>query len=791
MAEQSTIAPEKIDVTSATSIADLTGPLPSDMGAPVGRLHADNFMADDLDGITESLFGSGQLNYLMMQSRQTDSALMGNAVGEARDTGVNDLTLGAAGMGAAQKVLSGAAAFTPAGGGSDNNTANTIGSLDTTTALSNTQDIIPALNTSNAFDNQNSFETTLNNASGEFGINGTDGTDGDTGNNGNDGTDGTDGNDGNDGGTPPDNGGEETDTDLILDLDGDLLDTGIIDTVTEVILDPVEQIAGDIDINIGADGTLLGGEGSTLNISNDSLLGQIPLTNGNITLDIPLLNNILPSVTEPLTPVLDNIGNVLDIGDNTLNPLGGLNDFIPDPGLLDALLGSPDDSGDTDLVLDIGADIPGVASLDAVQDVILDPVENIVGDIDIDVGVDTGILNGDSGLGVSLNPDIAGLDVPEINADLDLGTLDGLPVVGNLTETVTETLTNPEDFLQDPIGTVTETVSDTVENVTDVVDNALDGLLNPDAGEDSGDTDLTLDLGLVLEDNTIIDDVIEVGLDPVESLVGDIDIDVGVNTVTDLLDGGGLDGGLRLDATALGNDLVDDLNLDLGLSDTEGSPVTDVTDTLDNLADGDVVDNLLDPVGDTVDTLLNNDSGDTSDSIGNITDTVENTVDTLLGGDDDSDGLLDLGLDEDSLFSDLPIVGDDTGTDLIGNKLTCTTETITDGTQNLLEEVVQTLDDTVDDTLNLVGDVSGLGGDDGLLGGLTGDTQNDGEQDSGLWPENLTNEVNNTVDGFLGGDDSGSILPDPVGTLTEGLGLLDTGGSDGGGGGGLLGGLFG
>ena len=42
---------------------------------PAGKLDADNYMVEDLDGITQNLSGSGNLNYLMLQARQNDLAL--------------------------------------------------------------------------------------------------------------------------------------------------------------------------------------------------------------------------------------------------------------------------------------------------------------------------------------------------------------------------------------------------------------------------------------------------------------------------------------------------------------------------------------------------------------------------------------------------------------------------------------------------------------------------------------------------------------------------------------------
>ena len=43
--------------------------------APVRKLDADEYTANDLDGVTESATGSGNLNFLMMQAGQTNEAM--------------------------------------------------------------------------------------------------------------------------------------------------------------------------------------------------------------------------------------------------------------------------------------------------------------------------------------------------------------------------------------------------------------------------------------------------------------------------------------------------------------------------------------------------------------------------------------------------------------------------------------------------------------------------------------------------------------------------------------------
>jgi len=45
---------------------------------PAGRLDADQYAAEDLDGVTESVFGSGNMSFASLQAMQTDAALAAN-----------------------------------------------------------------------------------------------------------------------------------------------------------------------------------------------------------------------------------------------------------------------------------------------------------------------------------------------------------------------------------------------------------------------------------------------------------------------------------------------------------------------------------------------------------------------------------------------------------------------------------------------------------------------------------------------------------------------------------------
>ena len=58
----------------------------------VHKLDADQYAADDIDGVTESLFGSGNMAYASLQASQTDAILSttsGNVASEIADVANN------------------------------------------------------------------------------------------------------------------------------------------------------------------------------------------------------------------------------------------------------------------------------------------------------------------------------------------------------------------------------------------------------------------------------------------------------------------------------------------------------------------------------------------------------------------------------------------------------------------------------------------------------------------------------------------------------------------------------
>jgi hypothetical protein len=207
--------------------------------------------------------------------------------------------------------------------------------------------------------------------------------------------------------------GTGADTDLTMPLDLNLIGTDLLTNGLEIPLDPVENLLGDIDLDLGAAGNILGD-------TADGLIDN--LTGGTGT-------------------------------DNLLGDLGGTLG-----GAADGILPMEGTAGDTDILLNAGAHMPGAELLNDAAQLMLDPVENIVGDIDVtnDVGLnlfDTG--DALSAADTDLSMDIAFVDSPidvnldlveSITGDIDLGIdasadlSDPAAIFGNALETVDSTL---------------------------------------------------------------------------------------------------------------------------------------------------------------------------------------------------------------------------------------------------------------------------------------------------------------------------------------------------------------
>ena len=399
--------------------------------------------------------------------------------------------------------------------------------------------------------------------------------------------------------------GTEEDTDLNLDLGLGVGDTDL-GIAENIVLDPVEDIIGDVDINLLADGDsdgisdldltvdgdLFDGVGNLLGLGDEPYVGDGDGGSGDddgVEGTLGLLGGLVDGATDVVT---EDIPENLDEG--LTNVTQGLEDTV------DNLLGA-DNNGDTDLVVDADAEATledvGLgdvqvgdtslgdvgAAVDAAGEVILDPVEDVVGDIDIDVGLDA-------------DPMANGLDDISLDVDTDIDLVEA-------TQDVAGAVVDP----------VEGDVEDLVEGVEHGVEQVTDGLNDILAsGENSGDTDLTVDVGLEAGD-LAIDVAEELILDPVESIIGDVDVGLEVD-----LDNGGLG--------AVDADVSTDL---LGAPESEAL-ISDLNTVVETTTDG-------------AEDLLTEVAAGTEEAIGDLLPGDGPTLDDLLSGESVMDILPDPG----------------------------------------------------------------------------------------------------------------------------------------------------
>lgn len=819
MANENISLPAADEGPGAAPRLDSTVALP-DALLPTHKLDADNYLADDLDGVTESLFGSGNLNYLLLQARQSDAAgVAGGFEGVAPADGESIGALAAL-IAAAQDDAT-SASF-------GNNTS--ISNAGDNNGLSNT---LARSGPDNVFSGKSNFDNLQAlSADGSTFTPPTsnpppddprtpddpedpDGPDGPDDPDDPDDPDGPEDPDGPDNPDPPDST-DDIDVSVTNDLNLPQID---------INLDPLEDIVGDIDVVVDISH---GDDGVTLGV--DTVLLDIPVAEVELNLDVPLLNPVLDTALDITDPILGAVTEV------TQPIVDGLGDTVE--SIIDSLLGQTPADGDVDLSLHQDLGLPQI-------DVNLDVIENIVGDIDIIAD----ITRTDDGIDIDLDTIVA--DIPLVNADITpdipvvMPALNGAvdPLADFLDDTTSsETL---ENLVDQPLETLGEIVADAVDTVQESLEGAVGGLQ-----EGIGDV-----LQTIGQQDTSADDVdiaihtplglppIEISLDPIEQITGDIDLDLALTN-----ENGGL--GLDLDSVLAGVPLtegqqafvdvpilsptldaladdsltpqeqveeavtatVESLQGTLGdVSDIVSDVATQADDITDTLADG--LEESLTEIGNLVEGGLlggalagdiqpvfenigqaDTDPNDTDIDISNNialpqVDILLDTVESITG---DIDVGVDVDLQEDSINLGLDI-------DLIGIP-------VADGTLEIdapliapvlndLTEITQEIlgtaqgDDTttegaiglLDETLQGVEDIASQ-----ILGG--GDT---GGEPS--WPQLDTSGLTADVAEVLGGLAQNPLdtvldLPEPISNLTEGLGIL-SGGDTGGSGGGLLSGL--
>lgn len=645
-------APMPEDTPATQTSLDLFN---SFLNAPVSKLDADEYMVHDIHGVTESLMGSGNMNFLMLQAGQTNEFITNSNPFDLGNN--NEANIGSSNLFSPNADIAGTSAVAPGNetasdrpferaddfrtfGESSvaNNHNTTTGSLSASNLAANTQSVTPFSDTS-AF----SSSSAVSNSSVQTATNGTDGTSGLPGIPGTSGTSGENGTPG----TPGEGGGPTTIINNFIDDTTHLGDTvtNLIDNTVHNTTDLLTEIvnnAGDIvTTTINSAGDVL-----TTTINN---AGDIITTTVNDVTNI--VNNIFDGHLPDLGPIglnldatLDDLthlnldilngGNILNVINETidlspvLDPITGLVGDIVSNVSLDVLLDPfqyDNSPTDTDLHVGTGLDLLGLGLPDLAIDIPLDPIEGLLGDIDLSLDVSQTLTDLLGGIGGGGNAD----------TDLGLGGLNNIIDLSPVTDGL-EGILNPVENL---IGDV------------DIFGNIGLGLLGTDAdAPGAADTDISIPLDLGLLDNSLLGDALNISLDPLESITGDIDLNLAgaVNLLGDiaapLIDheagGTGMDNPLSMVGDGLA-DLVGGL-LPLGDSGDHDLGLSTGIDALDN----NLLDNGLGVVLDPVENLL----GDI-DLGGNI------GLD-LLGTNDTSGADTDIVIPIDIAFIDSPLLND-------------------------------------------------------------------------------------------------------------------------------------
>lgn len=835
MATENSSHPQANDIPAVE-----TGSALPDSAMPTHALDADNYMAEDLDGITESLFGSGNLNYLLLQGRQSDASGVAGGFDGIAPSEMESLTALTALMNAGRAL----------GDAADLENALAAGRSDTTQGngfathnqIARSGDGFEG----DAFDNLRALahDSTLSIDPPSAGLPPSDETPTDNPPDDNPPDDNPPDDDPPDDNPPVDGPPDDDPPDNEppdVEEDTDVLGTNDINLPEiDINLDPLENIVGDIDVGVDISH---GDDGVTLGV--DTVLLDIPVLDATVNLDVPLINPVVDTVLDVTDPVL---GGVTD----TVQPVvDGIADTVE--SIIDSLLGQPPaDNSDVDLSVHQDLGLPQI-------DVNLDVIEDLVGDIDVAVDID----RTDEGVSIDVGAIAADIPVADLALDLDVPVV--MPVVNDVVDPIADLLDNVtspetlENLVDNPVETLEEIAADTVETVTDVVEGAVGSLqdavadtLSQIGQQDNSpeDVDIAVSTPLGLPP-------IEISLDPIEAITGNIDLGIGLRENDGTL-------GLDLDSVVAGIDLTEGqiLGADVpviapvlnSLLDPAATPQESIENTLDSTVGSiedtaSAVTDVLGNAGDALQTGGENIIGGLAGGLDLLGNTVE---DGVLGGtlaEEMLDGLSGLGAaDNDPADTDIDIdignnialpeidivldtveniVGDiDVGLDLgldnggvtLDIGLTALGVDLTNGTQ---ETDIPLATPGVEDLLGITGEILGtaagneteaqgaiglldstLESAEDLLSTALGGTTNDGGD--ATWPILNTDGAGGIAGiaeglGLPGGDDSGGLsLLEPVGNLTEGFGLLSGGSNDHGGGtlsglgNGLLGGgLFG
>jgi len=660
---------------------------------PVNKLDADQYSADDLDGVTESLFGSGNLAYASMQASQTDQALDTNAsnitntdlhasnikttplsVYEDSSQAITNIAsgdptkFGQVETTDTDRLLEGSAPTNNINSeGLGNFTSSTVGSIGASTLSSDA----------------GSFAPTGSGLNLSKGLNGNDGqssesADGQNGNNGQDGQDAM--------------GKCDTKNINIVNVDIDLGDvTG--DTIT-IINNGFVNINNTINnVNISLD--------STINIVNDIVVDILVGDIVDISSVTATVQNISTNLLQTVTSTVQEIADVkYALGDLIQNIVS--------------------DTGDKDVLSTIGNKIANLESLDQLGDALA-----ILG-------------SGIQKLHITIDK------VGAVVSDLELDN------AGHDLKEVLVTIDNTTTTLIEKVDGVVGEILDDLDLGGGEVGDVLDGLLGHNAN--GTDSDITAETDIDLLNQDIIDPIVDIAIDPVEDIIGDVDLDI--NLATDLLSGGSNE----TDNAAGDSDITLETGIEI-VDNTIAQAVADVSLDLVEEITGDIDLDLgiaADLLGDTAEPIVNEGEGGTGQEslLSHIGDTLADIVEHVVPG---------LNSNEDSQ-SDVTLESDvtlDSGIDALDETIA---DTGIELTVNPIEEIIGDIDLDISSAIDLLN---------------AHETETDAAESiddahGDNWTECIISEgaFDDVLDGLHG--DGGNALPDLLGTVGEGLGVLDT-----------------
>ena len=576
------------------------------------------------------------------------------------------------------------------------------------------------------------------------------------------------------------NGGQDTDVALDLGLGADGQEA--IDETIEAALDPIEDLVGDIDLGIG---TTLLGDGETDNNAGDS---DLTIDTGIDLVDNTLLDEGLDAPLDPLEEITGDLDIDIDLAADLLGQQAD--------GLVDNFDGG---TGEDTVVADLGDGLGNLVggilggdsnqvengaaqTVDASAGAIEESIEGIgstleeIGALADELGLEGGDNNGDEGL---------------ISQTLD-------PVAEDITDALDSVSGGATGDLGDTVNNVVDGASDLADNLTGGLTGGLLGENNDNADETDGDLNADIAAGII--ETGIVDAPLEAALDPVEDLAGDLDIDLGA--AANLLNNQGTDNESGDSDVTAGSDAeIVDTELLGGSGEVHLDAVEQLAGDVD--ADATVVTDIL---SDTADDILNSGNGGTGEDtllsgLGDgLQDIAEDVVPGLNAGDSAEEDLsldtnIDI-LDENLADTDVgsvldpveEIAGDiDTAlglnTDLLNNENTSNdsgdSDLVTDLDIDLAGQDVADipLDVPLDMAEQLTGDID-LELDSAIDLLNSDSTENTDGSASGegesSWTESTITDGGGLFGDIINGTDGlGDALPDPAGTVGEGIGVLD------------------